>query len=62
MTESSSFTDKERAAWHKERRKENRNGSSAGLERDGGPTCIHCGTPISGVPVGYEGALCGACE
>lgn len=55
MTQSSSFTDKEH-------REGNRNGSSGELEANSGSTCIHCGNPIAGVPVGREGALCNACE
>ena len=47
MAQSSSFTDKERAAWHKERRDGVRNRSRAGLEFDRGSTCIHCGIRIN---------------
>jgi hypothetical protein len=61
-TKSSSFTHIERAAWHKERRKGNQTSSSDGLEDWSGDTCVQCGAPIAGVPRGYEGALCGACD
>ena len=56
MAQSTSFTDKERAARHNEHREEVRNGSKVGLEFDRGSTCIHCGIWIT------EGTLCEACE
>lgn len=59
----SSFTDRERAAWHKERRRVRQGISVDESSPLSCETCIHCGAPLSeSIPDGYEAALCGACE
>ena len=63
MTKKSSFTDKERAAWHDDRRHKNQGDADAGIFSESGNTCIHCGTPLGrDIPDGYEAALCDACD
>lgn len=58
MTKKSSFTDKERAAWHK-----SQGDADAGMSSVSGNTCIHCGTPLGrDILGGYEAALCDACD
>ena len=63
MTKNSSFTDKERAAWHEDRHRKRHGDIDADNSSVSGHTCINCGTPLSqGIPDGYEAALCDACE
>lgn len=56
MTKKSSFTDKERAAWHDDRRHKSQGDADAGM------------SSVSGTPLGrdilggYEAALCDACD
>jgi len=63
MTKKSSFTDKERAAWHEDRCRGNQREADAGDFSVSGDICINCGAPLGRkIPEGYEGALCGACD
>ncbi len=63
MTKKSSFTDKERAAWHEDRRHEKQHDADTGISSVSGNTCINCGNPLGReIPDGYEAALCDACE
>ena len=63
MTKKSSFTDKERAAWHDNRRHVIQGDVDTEVYSMGGNTCIHCGTPLTqNIPDGYEAALCDACD
>jgi hypothetical protein len=63
MTKKSSFTDKERAAWHDHRRHKSQGDADAGMSSVSCNTCIHCGTPLGrDIPDGYEAALCDACH
>lgn len=63
MTKNNSFTDKERAAWHEDRRHGNQDEADAGNFSVSGDTCINCGAKLGRkIPEGYEGALCGACD
>lgn len=63
MTTNNSFTDKERAAWHEDRRPKWQGDADAGVSSVSGDTCINCGTPLMReILEGYEAALCGACD
>ena len=63
MKKNNSFTDKERAAWHEDRRHGNQGEADAGNFSVSGDTCINCGAPLGRkIPEGYEVALCGACD
>jgi formamidopyrimidine-DNA glycosylase len=63
MTEKSSFSDRERAAWLNDRRHKSQDDADTGVFAVSGNTCIHCGTPLRrDIPNGYEAALCDACD
>ncbi len=63
MTKNSNFTDKERAAWHEDRRRGRQGDADAGISSMSSDSCINCGAPLGRkIPDGYEAALCGACE
>lgn len=63
MTKNKSFTDKERAAWHEDRRSGKQGDADSGNFSVSGDTCINCGAPLGRkIPDGYEAALCGACD
>ena len=47
MTKKSSFTDKERAAWHENRRHRVQGDADTEVYSMSGNTCIYCGTPLS---------------
>lgn len=63
MAKNNGFTDKERAAWHEDRRREKRGDTGVEISSVSGDTCINCGNPLGReIPDGYEAALCDACE
>lgn len=63
MAKNNSFTDKERAAWHEDRRRGKQGDPDAKISSVSGDTCINCGNPLGRtIPDGYEAALCDACE
>ncbi|WFE77167.1 hypothetical protein [Roseinatronobacter sp. S2] len=63
MTKNIGFTDKERAAWHEDRRRKKRGDEDAEISSVSGDTCINCGNPLGRkIPDGYEAALCDACD
>lgn len=63
MTKKSSFTAKERAAWHDDRCHKSQGEADEEIFPVGGNTCIHCGSPFGrDIPDGYEAALCDACD
>lgn len=63
MTKNHGFTDKERAAWNEDRRREKGGETDATNSSVSNDTCINCGNLLGReIPDGYEATLCDACD